>query len=91
MNNQPASGNGPAMPAKTLDDLADMAIMLAGVCDGLDPLYDTASLWHDNESQTVRRARNAMTPYIEALIIRAHELSGEIERTALAAKREGRG
>lgn len=92
MTNQPACGNSPAAPAKTLDDLTGMAIMLAGLCDGLEAIHDAAT--SEDQGQTIhpatRRARNAMTPYIMHLIVKAHELSEELGAAALVAMREGR-
>lgn len=92
MTNHPASGNGPAMPVKTLDDLTHMAVMLAGFCDGLDAIHDAATAEDQGPAMypATRRARNAMTPYILTLMGKAQELSEELERAALAAKREGR-
>lgn len=75
------------MSKQKLDLIAHDACKLASMLEGLDVLIHEAD--GDRENPTVRMARNALPPMIEALIASAWELQEQIElfdRTELAGR-----
>ena len=65
-------------PVRDLSDIARDAVMLAGMCEGLDVLNDAADALKDADPAT-RQARNAMVPMIEVIIEKARRLADDIE------------
>jgi len=70
----PASGNDTGLPVKNYD-FEHEACMLVGLIGGIDALYYAAIGGDDLQCQ---RARNALPPYIDAVIGKANALYDRI-------------
>lgn len=76
---------------KTLSELSHEAVQLAGLCDGLDVLADTATRlpWPEDLPRNcdVRRAANSLPPLIDTIIRRTNALADDLERLEHAGQR----
>lgn len=77
----------PATGAPNLSDLGNDAVMLLGLCEGLDVMNDAQD--GDPSCPVARQARNAMVPLIAAVIEKARRLADDID-AAERTTRKGR-
>ena len=73
-------------PVRDLSDIGRDAVMLLGLCEGLDVLNDAADALNDADPVT-RQARNAMVPMIEVIIEKARRLADDIEAAETATRK----
>ena len=74
-----------ATKAPEIGALFQEAVMLLGMIEGLDVLHDQAD--GAGEDIVSRRARNALTPSIQAAITMAEALANGLERADMAQRR----